>query len=424
MKRIVLIMAFFAGLGGVFNIYPLEVKDFQWESGAGIKIPIKHFFVQTTFRTNGEKNLWGGGFGGKITKKKIPLDFKAGNIGAAGSLSLLNNPQLSSVISPFSISQGTVTILSSRLPDGTSWNKPLSGFMKVSGLSALYTEEKLLGVCASCKWFQWTFVSSPLSAGKTESWYSERPFLKDDFRSASMMFQAAWKNEKLSFLFFDALYLQPDGKLLQVFRTENRIGPVSLSIFANPNHNLITASGKVMDEFYQIKGNIQGKSEGGKKMPVFWKYGFSFLGNLDPVKMEFNLKTSTGFRFLCYVTSLNGVLSGDISVPYEEDSISLPVLNKISLSLKNTWYFSVLQPLFRAGFSFIPLKNYSSFQTTENMALSINVASKPSLYMNITSELKQKNGIWQGGKSDLGLSLKYQHRLFDVSGKIGLSIEY
>ena len=100
MKRIVLIMAFFAGLGGVFNIYPLEVEDFQWESGAGIKIPIKHFFVQTTYRTNGEKNLWGGGFGGKITKKKIPLDFKAGNIGVAGSLSLLNNPQLSSVISP------------------------------------------------------------------------------------------------------------------------------------------------------------------------------------------------------------------------------------------------------------------------------------------------------------------------------------
>lgn len=424
MKRIVLIMAFFAGLVCAFNIYSLEVKDFQWESGGNLKIPVKNFSLQTAFRTNGEKNLWGGGLGGKLTKKKIPLDFKAGNLGISGSLSLLNNPQLSSIISPFSIPQGTVTPLNARLPDGSSWNKPLSGFVKISALSAFYTEEKLLGVSASCKWFQWSFVSSPLSAGKTESWYSERPFLKNDFRSASMIFQGAWKNEKLSLSFFDALYIQPDGKLLQVFRTENRIGPVSLSIFVNPNHNLITSSGKIMDEFYQLKGNVQGKSEGGNKIPVFWKYGFSFLGNLDPVKMELNLKTSTGFRFLCYLTSLNGILSGDVTVPYEEESISLPVLNKITLSLKNTWYFSMVQPLFRAGVSFIPLNNYSSFQTTENLGFSLNVSSMPSLYFNIASELKQKNGIWQGGYCDLGVSLKYRRRLFDVSGKVSWSIEF
>jgi len=427
MKRVIFILMILAealGLRNVAEVRADEKKDLKCESGAVLKVPGNDFASgQVLLRTDFENYSWGGAVSGKIIKK-IPYDLKTGDLNYSGAVSLLNNPVLSSSISPFSLPVSSVSSITARLPDGSSWNKPLSGFVKVSGISAFYTEEKLAGVSAIGKFLSFTAVSSPQNAKKTESWYSDTPFLKDEFQTVSMVVQGLYKTKKISFLFSDGLFFQPDGKLFQVFRSENRTGPVSFSFLINPNQNLITASGKTLDEIYQFKGNIQGNSKSGKTLPCFWKYGMTFMGNLKPEDKCLELKSDAGFRFLCYLTSLNISAGGDFQIPYEEKTISLPVLNKASLSIKNGWYFSFLQPVLRGSISYVPKDDYSSYTLTENIGTSLYLSTKPSLYMNAASELKQKDGKWQGGNLDLGMSMKYSRKFFDLSGKVSWSIEF
>lgn len=435
MKKLIFVLMILAGYGNIKALNAFELKDFQWESGGSVRIPLNSFACQTVVRTNGEKYLWGTGVSGSIKSRKIPVDFKCGDLSLSGAVSLLNNPVLSSVISPFSLPQEKVSVLSSRIPDGTSWNKPLCGFLKISGVSAFFTEEGRAGISAMYKGdfgkkekqkleFLGAAVTELGKARKIDSWYSENPFLKEDFRTSALIFQGAVNNRNMSFLISDFLYCQPDGKLFQVVRSENRMKSGSLSFFINPNHNLFTSSGKTINEFYQAKINFQGKSETGEKIPFFWKYGFTLLGNLVPEDQELDIKAVAGSRVLCFITSLNINVSADLVFPWDEKSLSVPEIKKLGITVKNGWYFSLIQPLFRAGFSFVPKADKKGYETTENLGLSFNVSSKPSLYLNLSSEMKQKNGGWQGGNLDAGISSRFHNRYFDVSGKVSWSIEF
>ena len=56
--------------------------------------------------------------------KKLPVEIKAGNLSASGSLSRLNSPELSNGTSPFSNGIISVSGLSASLPSYSTFSKP------------------------------------------------------------------------------------------------------------------------------------------------------------------------------------------------------------------------------------------------------------------------------------------------------------
>lgn len=431
------------GAGYIYNLSAAEFKTPDWQCGGAIKIPC---LLEPSFvvRTKGDKTSMGGSVFLSLWNKKIPVDVKTGHLQYTGAVSLLNNPLLSTNISPFSVPANQVSQVSSKLPDGSSWNKPVSiygetGYQSKTGLLRKALVNGFAGLdeyagssfCVRLKTvnglgidFLGVTASSSVQQKTNSSWYYENPLYKNDYGIPGFLFQTALSRKKLSFVFSDIIFVSPFGQVKQMFRCENRLGNFSFSVFYNPSHNTETVSQKSFDELLQIKTGLYGESRTGNTVPVFWKYGASALVQFNLAEKEDQLKIAAGFRFLCYLTSASFTLQGDFHTRPDENTSFMVIMKKASVSCKNAWYFRYVQPVFRSSFSINPSDDYSCWNTEEKFDVSCSLLKKPSIYFSTGVTLDQQNNVFKKGSTDFGLSVKYKIGWFDVSGKISVSIEF
>ncbi|MCF0242723.1 MAG: hypothetical protein HUK25_08800 [Treponema sp.] len=370
---------------------------------------------------------------------EFPMNLKVGKLSISGSLSNINNPLLSSSLSPFGGNVFPLKLLKASLPLDSGYEKPFglytdAGYKQKefeTKISAFYFLDGCFGGEGIIKTvfpgklkvnLSGTVISGELDAKDSDSWFIENPFYRKS-RLTSSNFQVQLSFSGWNIIFSDSFYESVKGGVKTVYKAETSFHKGSiysgLSFFYNPNHNLITPSSKQIDECFQVKMNLMSRKRIGKSFPVFWKTGISAFYDGQLCSKEDTLKLSGGMDFLCWITDVSFTCSGEFGVPLDEFAEEMMALKfrKTSVSLKNTWYFEKIQPALKVSGSYMILGVQEKNCFSETVSLYLNICSNPSVSFNSEITFNQKNGLNSGINVDSGISVKFSNRFIKISGK-------
>lgn len=435
-------MRFFSVLITIFLcfLFPVPLSGLDYKTGIKLKAPQLMNLTGVAWYNGSDYSLGIGSSGTFVGQ--FPFCFRVGNLSETGVSSLMNNPVLSQVTGPFSIPDKNISGLTAALPSGSVFSKPFSAFSSFSvklpnkmeaGVSSFYTvEEKVIlnSYISSVPFkncffdFGFSFGTSFCEEKEEDSWYMDNPVYKEEYRMFSGVFQSGLRKGSAGLVFSDVFFWGRFGNFFQIYKIDGIFKNGGFSLSYNPDHNVMSLSGKKINESLSIKGNVQKQIKTGGKIPFLWKGGITVLSQMNLSENEDILKIAAGLRMFCVLTSVNNSLQCDFSVPYENDIPKSISLEKVSLGITNSWYFSRIQPVIKFKGWYSPGKSANLSQTGEDVSFSFFLSTKPALGFNAGIELKQKIFLYSGGKGDFGLSLKFKSRYVDVSGKINMSIEF
>ncbi len=359
--------------------------------------------------------------------KIIPAVIKAGRLSVSGSLSKLNNPELSSTVSPFSASVSQVKGLEAFLTGTSGISKCDSLFASIktkpgkrkveTGTSAFYSEEGnaafslFSGFSLPRKQkldFQITAGSFVYGASKSSSWFMEGPPFHGG-RHFCASFQTGYSSPFYDAVFTDFVSQNPFGKPLTCIRFENRLknrnGALALSLFLNPESGYFTSSEKKTDSEIQLKLNGYVRKRVGKSYPVFLKPGVSLFYEKDFQTDEYRFKAAAGIQ------SLSHKNSALVSADYD--------LSKIQVHLKNTFFFSWGEPSMGIVLGYTPGKE----KTSEKIDLSLPLGNNPGLSLTAGGTFSQEKGTGESVSFRFGTVIKFSIKNIACTGKVSFHID-
>ncbi|MCR4579776.1 MAG: hypothetical protein K5681_05460, partial [Treponema sp.] len=312
----------------------------------------------------------------RFVTKTFPVYFKAGNLSLSGIISRMNSPQLSASAMPFSASVSNVSVMTASLPAFTSFSKANSLFLQAgvykkvfcSELSTWYSpeEEKLaFSSGGQLKLPGNNNLRFALAGGffphkeiGEAAWFLSKPYYPSGshFCSALMLYASGlWG--KTSFV--AGLNENPFGKAAVWSRFDFRLNGEHFiwgsSAFYNNSPLNISSTEKLLDQIFQLKGNLQYKSIlKTKSFPVFFKSGISSYWGLKLKENIHDCKLGLGLQFLFPLTLIQFSLvsdfdlSADFTQPLSDLSLSF---KSSTLQIKNNWYFPLVNPGLSASFT-------------------------------------------------------------------------
>lgn len=394
---------------------------------------------------NGEKFQFGASLNYVNGNGTVFAGGKGGNLSFSGAVSLLNNPLVSSTVSPFFKAQKNPSLFSASIPDGSSFSKPLSLFafssfplwgsssdkIVVSGavseenewlLSLNYKrKEKRQGID-----FQFILKTNPVFQNPNESWYLSKNIYIEETLKISSLFQESLNFKGVSFLLSQILYLDFYGNLLPVFRIESSWKNINALLSVNPLPDVVSASGKELERCISLKVNYQNQRRLNQSKPVLLKYGATVYNKISLENKDFDLRGVAGFRLFSVRTSIGGNIYGNMLSEQEGLDFKVPRLTRVGVNLNNSYYMDKLSPSLKGSLSVVPQNSNSGqdFKTNENFSLILNTGANPYVNLSLAAGFSGLNFQCSKREIDLGITSKYKNRFFDISGKISMSLEF
>jgi hypothetical protein len=309
--------------------------------------------------------------------KKLPVEIKAGNLSASGSLSRLNSPELSNGTSPFSNGIISVSGISASLPSYSTFSKPAGVFFQIK-MNQLVKHPCLLSVNLltspefSSPIFS-TLISDKYLSNRltlSTSWTCGQFLYEDNYSSSFFLespaygegthfcclaqFSAEYKTKKRKQTFYagfmSAIYESPFGPYTAAWRIDLKASikytEVFASAFLNQYEELLTSSEKKLSPSTQFKAGFV------SKMPlltkhqnlIFLKFGINAFSKINLTQTEHPLRLNIGAQLTSDITSLSLTLSGTATLlsPAADQTPQSLEAAAFSAQLKNTWYFKYI----------------------------------------------------------------------------------
>ncbi len=388
--------------------------------------------------------------------KKLPVEIKAGNLSASGSLSRLNSPELSNGTSPFSNGIISVSGISASLPSYSTFSKPAGVFFQIK-MNQLVKHPCLLSVNLltspdfSSPIFS-TLISDKYLSNRltlSTSWTCGQFLYEDNYSSSFFLespayeegthfcclaqFSAEYKTKKRKQTFYagfmSAIYESPFGPYTAAWRLDLKASIKNTEVFAsaflNQYEELLTSSEKKLSPSTQFKAGFV------SKMPMltkhqnllFLKLGINALSKINLTQTEHPLRLNIGVQLTSDITSLSLTLSGTATLlsPAADQTPQSLEAAAFSAQLKNTWYFKYITP----SLTLSAEKKFSSRSDSPD-------TMKYKFLLNLTNNNKHKlsgscafsftsaDRIISDKKLSAALNCKMTLKMLTVTGKISL----
>ena len=458
----------------------LEFSPGDLTLGAKLSVP----FVEGRFYTRGafwEDPVFTGdfftnyewNFGLSITDggflKKVPFVIKIGHLGAGGAFTKLNNPLLTSSVTPFYASVGSATAITVNLPSSSSFSNPVSFFVQGSfGGKKDYFRSGTVNVFARMPDFYGTYAVSGLfklvipGVKKTKTSALNFgfaagifPFLNDDFYSEKSWFNKIRQFEdkscfcgELNTHFSNSIYT--GNVFLNVYQNpttsgeagglffgdiQNARSPVQFCIknenkfvlgnftlgfssFINPFEQILTPSGKILQRQLQTKLNLNYST-------FIHSFGFLFTEPIIRVKygasfyscfLEDGLSCKAGLGIQLMDSFFLFSLLGNVA--FEEN-----IFDSATATLKMNPSFGKIKPTFIQNLSWS--KNSSALTTMQKSTISFNIGNKKpfSANCNFSATFTQKNGNYTKCSLDSWVGMNFVWKGVKCTGKITIKFE-
>ena len=388
--------------------------------------------------------------------KKLPVEIKAGNLSASGSLSRLNSPELSNGTSPFSNGIISVSGISASLPSYSTFSKPAGVFFQIK-MNQLVKHPCLLSINLltspefSCPIFS-TLISDKYLSNRltlSASWTCGQFLYEDNYSSffflespaygdgthfcSLVQFSAEYKTKKRKQTFYagfmSAIYESPFGPYTAAWRLDLKASinhtEVFASAFLNQYEELLTSSEKKISPSTQFKAGFV------SKMPLltkhqnllFLKLGINAFSKINLTQTEHPLRLNIGAQLTSDITSLSLTLSGTVNLlsPAADQLPQSLEVAAFTAQLKNTWNFKYITP----SLTLSAEKKFSSRSDSPD-------TMKCKFLLNLTNNNKHKlsgscafsftsaDRIISDKKLSAALSCKMTFKMLTVTGKISL----
>ena len=388
--------------------------------------------------------------------KKLPVEIKAGNLSASGSLSRLNSPELSNGTSPFSNGIISVSGLSASLPSYSTFSKPAGVFFQIK-MNQLVKHPCLLSINLltspefSSPIFS-TLISDKYLSNRltlSASWTCGQFLYEDNYSSSFFLespaygegthfcclaqFSAEYKTKKRKQTFYagfmSAIYESPFGPYTAAWRLDLKASinhtEVFASAFLNQYEELLTSSEKKISPSTQFKAGFV------SKMPLFTKHqnllflklGINAFSKINLTNTEHPLRLNIGAQITSDITSLSLTLSGTANLlsPAADQLPQSLQAAAFTAQLKNTWYLKYITP----SLTFSAEKKFSSRSDSPD-------TMKYKFLLNLTNNNKHKlsgscafsftsaDRIISDKKLSTALNCKMNFKMLTVTGKISL----
>lgn len=431
----------------MFILFKLSAVSFieentVYKTGLKIKLPVLNG-AELNGWYNGENIIWGASVNFTDSDGTFLAGGKGGNLSFSGGVSLLNNPLLFSSVSPFFRAQKKISLFSAAFPDGSSFLKPLSLFINTSlfsdkassgklGFSGAFSE-KMEGIW-SVNYrkrdkkkefdFQWLIKTNPLFQGKNDSWYLSKNIFAEETLKFSSLFQESLCINNLSFLLSEIFYLDYYGNLLPVFRMETSGKRLSGAFSVNFLPDVTSSSGKELERCISAKVNFQDQKKLKREQPFMVKYGVTVFNKLSLEEKDWEMKGTAGFRIFSVRNSISGSIYGEMLSNLDGIDIKETRFTKGGINLSNNYYMDKISPTIKGSCVIIPENSGQNYKTTESCSVILYLGSNPSINLNLSAELSGQKFRCSDRKMDIGITSKYKSRLFDIAGKISMSLEF
>ena len=359
--------------------------------------------------------------------KIIPAVIKAGRLSVSGSLSKLNNPELSSAVSPFSASVSQIKGLEAFLTGTSGISKSDSLFASIkfnagkgkteAGAAAFYSEEGNGALSFFSEFilprkqkldFQLTAGSFIYGASNSSSWFLDGPSFHGG-RHFCASFQTGYSSSFYDAVLSDFVSFTPFGNPLTCIRFENRLknrnSALALSFFLNPESGYITSSEKKTDCEIQLKLNGYVRKRVGKSYPVFLKTGFSLFAERNFQADEYSFKAAAGIQSLSHKNSVA------VSADYD--------FSKIQIHLKNIFFFSWGEPSLGVVLGYTPGKE----KVSEKLDVSLPLGNNPGLSLTAGGTFSQEKGKGENVSFRFGTVIKFSIKDVACTGKVSFHID-
>ena len=391
--------------------------------------------------------------------KKLPVEFRYGNLSGSGSLSKLNSPELSNGSSPFSGSIMNPGVVTANLPGYTSFSKPESFFFQVKlkqpfnkpfSLSAniwvspensspvfstmlsnsFFSNRLTLKASATTGLFRYEDNSS-------SSWFLEAPFYSAGKHFCSLFqFSADYKNKtgKAAFHtgFMAAVYETPFGPYTAVYRADlsTSIKQIELytSAFLNSYEDTLTSSGKKLEPSCQLKtGFVLKKPLLTKKNElIFLKFGTNAYTKIILIKNEYQLRINSGIQLSSDITAFSLSASGNMTMLSPSPELPPQEIRKdsISIQVKNSWYLKTFIP----SLTFAAEKKFSAISDNSDemkykLLLNLTNNSREKISGNCTFSFSTKEQKIIDKKFSSSLNCRFNYKMITIIGKLSASLE-
>ena len=356
--------------------------------------------------------------------KRAPFVFKAGNLVPGGSLSLLNSPLFAQEPSPFGQDTSiSVEKLSAALPAKDNFSRPVSYFLEggyrgtgvfqKAALNLYYDKENAVASSSvrlepgkkTALVFCFTGGLFPLQKTKDDSWYLQTDFYGQG-KHICMNLQSGIMTGSFNCIFTAGLYETPFSSFAAVWRLENQVRTKSfctvLDFFYNPNQNLITSSGKLIDPLLQVRCGAMVKLSG-------FTLGTGCLLDINTTLREHSLKTQTGLKYEASFYSGSLTASFDFALGSMEEHITIEC-PKGNIQSNNSFYIKDFK-LELSPKLYFERSSKGVLTLTEKLSFDFEYNGKVKAGLSADVELKHK-------KNFTDKKLDWTSKIF-VEGKIG-----
>ena len=428
------------------------------QKNAKVNFSVKTELLRATVHLMHEKVSWGTSFTFSGAANKLTIE--SGNIVLQGSVSNLNNPSLSSTISPFSMANISSLGIISDFENSDSFSKPLSFYTQYSFtnknknrfyISGFFTPfNKNFAISNGFTWninnviqtkdktvVNKTTYNLFLTAGffsydelKNDSWFLSQQLYSKGFQPAISL-EANMAKEKVKTLFNVNLYFSPFGNALFTFRNENefKIKNTSLNIseyfnFGSFNnntkfHTFFSTNGNKLKEEIQIKINLQNESK--TKLNNSLKKGITLYSDFDLFNTQHIFKTSLGLSLKnkkvtnSFFSNMNFSYKPDTALCFNDFNIKYGlsfIIKSISISTDMNFTFYPPENLF--------IKNQSekNWKNEQSISLGIKNSGQFSASSKISATLFENGYEPEKIKIEYSLGLFYKKKWF--TGSISL----
>lgn len=388
--------------------------------------------------------------------KKLPVEIKAGNLSASGSLSRLNSPELSNGTSPFSNGIISVSGISASLPSYSTFSKPAGVFFQIK-MNQFVKHPCLLSVNLltspdfSSPIFS-TLISDKYLSNRltlSTSWTCGQFLYEDNYSSSFFLespaygegthfcclaqFSAEYKTKKRKQTFYagfmSAIYESPFGPYTAAWRIDLKASikytEVFASAFLNQYEELLTSSEKKLSPSTQFKAGFV------SKMPLltkhqnllFLKLGINAFSKINLTNTEHPLRLNIGAQITSDITSLSLTLSGTANLlsPAADQLPQSLEAAAFTAQLKNTWYFKYITP----SLTLSAEKKFSSRSDSPDtmkykFLLNLTNSNKHKLSGSCAFSFTSADRIISDKKLSAALNCKMNFKMLTVTGKISL----
>lgn len=404
-------------------------------------------FLELTSAQNFESWNFGACLFSGTYLKHFPCQLKAGNLTAGGSMSKLNNPLLSSTVSPFSTAGTSVSAITASLPGISTYSKPESLFAEAAYLNKKSvfsefrmncffnskTERPVFSVKSSVSpWKKVTFSASVTGGyfsyeeNSPSTWFAASNPYYHKGNHICLNYQYSVKVPHFVSMFSTSAYEMPSGKLKNVYRTENKISTghftFSFSALYNPEEKLLTSNEISLPACFQTKASIQSTFPAGKHFPLFLKTGIGTFYSFRLSDSDSPLKFTAGSQLFSSIFSTALTTTGSFTVSDSPQKKSFQ-FNSAAVQLKTSLYLKKITPSLLLGFSFDPTSDYSSNTTTEKIGLDFAALRNPKLTGTNTFSISHKDGQLKKQSFSSSFTAGWKIKAITVNGKLSLKFE-